>query len=137
MDENKKLLTTEDVKFLFNELRKASVKWKGRKEILRLCRKKVFVRYAEKGKAIYKNQWQCAVCLEWYKNEKELEVDHIIEIGGATGHAGDWNETIAKMFPRPVEDHLQVLCRLCHTKKTKKYNSARSLYERKRAPEDL
>lgn len=131
MPQNKKLLTTDDIKYLFNELRKSSVKWAGRKEILRMARRKVFVRYSASGKAIYKFQWQCAVCLNWFKNEKELEVDHISEIGGMSEFSGDWNETISRIFPRPVSDHLQALCISCHAKKTKKYNSARSLYTRK------
>lgn len=130
------MLTSRDLEFIFNELRKASVKWNGRKEIMKLAMRKVFVRRSKKGNAIYKNQWQCAVCLNYFKNEKQLEVDHIVEIGGKTKFAGDWNETIAKIFPRPVEEHLQVLCVICHMKKTKKYNSARSMYERKRAPVD-
>jgi len=96
-----------------------------------MARKKVFVRYSKSGKAVYKFQWQCAACLKWVKNDKELEVDHIIEIGGITGFTGDWNETIDKIFPRPVEAHLQCLCHVCHSKKTKKFNSARSLYRRK------
>ena len=126
-----KSLTTDDIQFLFNELRKASVIWSGRKEILKLARKKVFVRRAKNGKAIYKYLWQCSDCLKWYRKETDLEVDHIVEIGGKTGFTGDWNETIGKIFPRPVEKHLQCLCAICHAKKTGKYNSARLQYQRK------
>lgn len=125
------MLTNSDLIFIFNELRKASVKWSGRKEVLKLARKKVFVRYAENGKAVYKYQWQCAACLNWFKKETDLEVDHIKEIGGVTGFSGDWNETMNKIFPRPVDKHLQCLCLLCHKKKTLAFNSARSLYRRK------
>ena len=129
------LLTTSDIEFLFNELRKASIIWEGRKEVLRLCRKKVFVRRAKSGKAIYKFYWQCAECLDWFRNQTDMEVDHIKEIGGVTGHTGDWNETIAKIFPRPVQDHLQALCIPCHARKTGAYNSARSQYSRKKKME--
>lgn len=132
MGENKKLLATEDTRHIFNELRRASIKWSGRKEVLLLCRKKVFVRYSKSGKAIYKFKWQCASCLKWFGNEKDLEVDHIKEIGGITEFTGDWNETIAKIFPRPVSEHLQGLCLSCHKIKTARYSSARSRYERKR-----
>lgn len=125
------MLTNDDVRFLFNVLRKASVKWSGRKEVLKLARKKVFDRRSKEGKPIYKFHWQCAACLKWFNKEKDLEVDHIVEIGGITDFKGDWNETISKIFPRPVENHLQVLCLSCHEKKTRKYNSARSLYRRK------
>lgn len=127
-----KLLTSDDIKFLFNELRKASVIWEGRKEVLRLARKKVFVRRSKKsGKAIYKYYWQCAICFQWYKNPADIEVDHIEEIGGITGFTGDWNETISKMFPRPVSEHLQVACIPCHQKKTKKFLCAAKKYVRR------
>lgn len=137
---NKKLATTEnkdhefseeDIKFLFNELRKSSVIWDGRKECLRLASKKVFLRRSKTGKAIYKLHWQCAACHKWKKQIEEMEVDHIVEIGGYTEHTGDWNETIAKIFPRPVSKHLQALCGKCHLKKTNQYNSARTKWVRK------
>lgn len=123
--------TDEDIKFLINALRQASVKWSGRKECLALARKKVFVRRSKKGKAIYKYHWQCAVCENWFDNEGSMEVDHIIEFGGYTGHNGDWNETIQRLFPRPIADHLQALCVPCHLRKTGLYNSARKKWKRK------
>lgn len=129
-------LTEEDVRFLFNELRKASIIWEGRKEVLRLARKKVFVRRAKNGNPIYKYQWQCAICNKWFKQETEMEVDHKVEIGGVTGFTGDWNETLNKMFPRPVVEHLQCCCQSCHQRKTKKYLSARSKYVRKKKVRD-
>jgi len=125
-------LTASDIAYLYNELRKASVKWRGRKEVLELSRRKVFVRFTKEGKAVYKFHWQCASCLKWFNNIKGLEVDHIKEIGGISEFAGDWNETIAKIFPRPVENHLQILCAPCHQKKTLAWSSARSLYRRKK-----
>jgi hypothetical protein len=130
--DKKNLLTTEDVEFLFNELRKSSIIWDGRKEILRLSRKRVFVRTGKNGSPIYKFNWQCAACKKWKRNEDDMEVDHITEIGGVTGFTGDWNETIAKIFPRPVEKYLQCLCKVCHLRKTLQYNSARTKWQRKR-----
>ena len=125
------MLTSEDIRYLFNELRRASVKWSGRKEVLKLARRKVFLRYSKTGKAIYKFQWQCAGCQKWFKNDKELEVDHISEIGGITEFSGDWNDTIAKIFPRPVDKHLQALCISCHKKKTGIFLAANHKYKRK------
>ena len=124
-------LTEEDVKFLVNELRKSSVIWSGRKEILQLARRKVFVRRAKNGNAVYKYKWQCAPCLEWYANEKELEVDHIKEVGPIEFASLDWNDVIRRVFPRPVEKYLQVLCIRCHMRKTNAFNSARSKWKRK------
>lgn len=119
------------IKFLYNELRKSSVIWDGRKEILRLCRKKVLVRRTKDGRPVYKLKWQCAKCQKWKNSEKEMEVDHIVEIGGYTGFTGDWNETIRKIFPTPVEDHLQALCISCHLRKTNEFTSALKKWTRK------
>ena len=127
----KEMLTTDDVKFIFNELRKSSIIWKGRRETLQKARVKTFVRRAKNGNPVYKYQWQCAVCKNWKRSEKEVEVDHISEIGGVSGYSGDWNEVINKMFPRPVELHLQILCVACHARKTNLYNSARTKWARK------
>lgn len=124
-------LNSQDVAFIFNELRKSSVIWSGRKEALALARKRVFVRRAKNGNAVYKWQWQCAKCSEWFRNQKDLEVDHIVEIGGYTSHCGDWNKTLARLFPRPVSEHLQVLCKACHARKTGAYNAAHLKYQRK------
>lgn len=121
----------EDIEFVYNLLRRGTIQWPGRSECLKRARKKVFVRRTKKGKPVYKYHWQCAVCKEWFRDEKSMEVDHINEIGGVSSFNGDWNEMIFKIMPRPIEKYLQVLCIYCHLKKTKKYNSARSLWKRK------
>ena len=124
-------LTTSDIEFLYNELRKSSIVWSGRKEVLKNARKKVFVKRAKNGNPVYKFHWQCADCKKWKKSENEVEVDHIVEIGGVTEFAKDILQGIHRMFPRPVEKHLQVLCLSCHSRKTTKYNCARIMYVRK------
>lgn len=130
---NAKLLTTEDIEFLYKELRRSSIIWDGRKEVLRLARQKVFVRRARNGNAVYKYQWQCAACQKWFKEESQMEVDHIIEIGGYTEFLdGDISRMVERMFPRPVSEHLQCLCQACHKRKTGAYNSARSKWTRKK-----
>lgn len=126
---SKTKMPQEDIEFVKNVLRQGSVKWSGRAECLRLARKKVFVRMSKKGKKIFKLHWKCAHCNKWYRDETDLEVDHIIEIGT---FSGDWNDYMEKLFARPVSDKLQALCKYCHMKKTKKYNSANSLWERKK-----
>ena len=131
MSTKAKNLTEDDIKFLINELRKASVIWSGRKEILKKSRKKVFVRRAKNGNPVYKYSWQCAKCKKWFMQEKEMQVDHIVEIGGITNFTGDWNELIGNMFPRPVTKHLQVLCFICHSRKTAAYMNAMIRYKRK------
>jgi hypothetical protein len=126
---SKTKLTSDDIVFIRNLLRHGSVKWSGRAECLRKARKKVFVRIGLKGQEIFKFHWQCAHCKQWHKDEKEMEVDHIVEIGSFTG---DWNVYMEKLFPRPVKKHLQALCVVCHMKKTKAFNAAHIKYQRKK-----
>lgn len=125
-------LTTEDIKFIINELRKASIIWSGRKEILQRARRRVMEGRTRDGKPKYKYHWQCAVCSKWFRDVTQLEVDHIVEIGGITEFTGDMNVLIGKIFPRPVEKHLQCLCISCHLKKTKRWQAASHKFTRKR-----
>lgn len=121
-------MTPDDIDFIKNLLRQGSIKWKGRAECLRLARRLVRVRRGKQGQTISKYHWQCAACKQWERNEKSMEVDHIIEIGPFTG---DWNVFMEKIFPRPIEKFLQALCISCHMKKTMAYNSARTRWQRK------
>lgn len=123
----------EDVEFIYNALRQATTKWSGRAECLKLARKKKLEKRNKKtGQPIFKYYWQCAICNKWYRNEADMEVDHIVEIGGVTSFNGDWNEMISKVMPRPVSKHLQALCVFCHTRKTRNYLAASVQWERKK-----
>lgn len=113
-----------------NVLRQGTVIWSGR----RLALEKARVRIKEgivksgpnKGKPKYKFHWKCAKCLKLFRDENQVEVDHIFEIGG---FRGCWNRIIEAMYCSP--DNLAVLCVACHLIKTERYNSARSRYQRK------
>jgi 5-methylcytosine-specific restriction endonuclease McrA len=124
----KSAMPLHDEQWLRNEIRKASIKWPGRRECLENARKRVLVGHTKLGKPKYKYHWQCAICKRWTKDEKMMEVDHIVEIGPFTG---DWNEYLAKHFPRPVSEHLQALCQTCHLKKTRAFNAAHTKWKRK------
>jgi len=124
--------TQSDIEFIYNLLRKGTITWSGRAECLQLARKRVFVRTAKNGNPVYKYHWQCAVCKEWNRDVNNMEVDHIIEIGGVTSFNGDWNEMIDKIMPRPVNKRLQCLCKWCHLKKTKRWASAANQWKRKK-----
>ena len=121
-------LRDADVEWIRNLLRQGSVKWPGRAEALRNARKKVLVGKYRNGKPKYKYHWQCAACLKWHRDEEEMEVDHIVEIGSFNG---DWNEYLFRHFP-PDRTRIQALCIPCHMKKTKAYNSARTRWQRKK-----
>lgn len=120
-------LPPDDVKFIINSLRQASVKWSGRKEALDRARKKVRVGTTLDGKPKYKFHWKCAKCGQWYRNAGDVEVDHIVEVGPFTG---DWNEFLPRLFT--TQSNLQVLCVVCHMKKTNAYNAAHTKWTRKR-----
>lgn len=121
-------LPHDDVKFIINALRQASIKWPGRAEALDRARKKVWEgkRNKKTGKKILKFYWQCSHCEKWYRNETDVEVDHIVEVGP---FCGDWNKFLARLFT--TQDNLQVLCVVCHMKKTNAYNAAHLKWKRK------
>jgi 5-methylcytosine-specific restriction endonuclease McrA len=119
-------VTPDDIRFVINVLRQGTVKWPGRSEALRRARKKVLVRIGKRGQNIFKFHWQCASCREWSKNAKSVEVDHIEEIGPFNGN---WDDYVRRVFCD--QKNLQVLCSVCHSKKTLIYNSAASKYRRK------
>lgn len=123
----------EDVAYIYNLLREGTVKWSGRAECLRLARKKVLVGRTKHGKPKFKYMWQCAnpKCKKWFRNEADMEVDHIVEIGGVGSFNGDWNDMIARIMPRPVSEHLQCLCVACHQRKTKNFMNAAVQWVRK------
>lgn len=117
-------LPPDDIKFIINALRHESVKWSGRRAALDSARKRVRVGTTKKGKPKYKFHWQCAKCDRWYRNEHDVEVDHVVEIGP---FCGDWNRFLLRMFASA----LQVLCTVCHMKKTNAYNAAHLKWKRK------
>ena len=121
-----KKFSTDDVKFIANLLRQGSIKWRGRSECLARARRKVKEGYYKNGNAIFKFHWQCAKCGEWFRDEKSLEVDHIVEVGALVD---DLNILARKILAEPED--LQALCVGCHLKKTTKFNNARLLYKRK------
>lgn len=119
-------MTQADIDFVKNLLRQGSVRWRGRAECLRRARKKVLVRKSKQGKSIFKYHWKCAKCSAWYRDEKSMEVDHIIEVGP---FSGDWNEFIGRVYCDL--SNLQALCVACHLKKTAAYSNAKAQWKRK------
>ncbi len=105
------------------------MKWPGRSECLRRAREAVPAGLNKKtGAQKFKYYWRCATCREWYREESEMEVDHIVEVGPYTG---DLHAYAAKMYCG--QENLQALCVVCHMKKTSGYNSTLK-YVRKPRP---
>jgi 5-methylcytosine-specific restriction endonuclease McrA len=106
-----------DFELIVKHLRMASLKSSIRAEALKKNRRKFLVDVHKNGKpkTIFKNQ--CCDCHNWFL-PSQVEVDHKVEIGS---FEGDWNKYIDKMIPDTTEN-LQVLCVVCHKKKTAFFN---------------
>lgn len=105
------LTTAEFWSFILGGLRKLTKFWKPKLDCLKSARRP----YTGLDKRT-KWEYTCAICKKWYK-QKDVEVDHIIPIGGLNGPSklATWVE---RAF---VEiDGYQVLCKPCHLQKSKK-----------------
>jgi 5-methylcytosine-specific restriction endonuclease McrA len=110
---------------IINYLRRGTLTWHVRREVLIRSRKRVFSGDKFKnGKEKGKYHYQCAQCKAWFKDIGDLEVDHIVEIGPFTGN---WQEYIGKMFCDI--SNLQALCIKCHGFKTS--SNSRLRWQRK------
>lgn len=114
----------ELVDFLTNTLRNASVKWPGRAECLRRHRKQVqegvYKTGPKKGQPKYKFYWNCAKCKKDFRNQEDVEVDHIEEVGGFKGDLHAW---ALRLFCK--QENLQALCIICHKSKSIKSTAER------------
>lgn len=119
-------MSPEDLEYVLKVLTKARTIAPSRKECLRLARKKKLIGKTKKGLPKYKYFWQCAICKVWFRNENEMEVDHIEEIGP---FSGDLLRHIERTFCD--QSNLQCLCVADHQRKTSLYNSARTRWKRK------
>lgn len=91
--------------FIRSALRSAWNKWPPKYEALNAVRRTVV------GQR-HKYEYQCNECKQWFK-QKEVQVDHI----SSAGSDSDWNTFISRLFVGV--DKLQVLCKPCHSVKTK------------------
>jgi 5-methylcytosine-specific restriction endonuclease McrA len=76
-----------------------------------------------------RNKYRCNKCRRWYRR-KTIQVDHIIPVldpvlgfPKLSDGSDDWTTYIARLFC-PLAN-LQVLCKRCHSKKTKEENAIR------------
>lgn len=108
--------------FIKSTLRKGTTRWPPKYEVLN---------EAKRGKQINKESsrlaehFECASCLKLFP-AKYVVVDHIEPVIPVTGFTS-WDDVILRMFC-PAEG-LQVLCKTCHSVKTKEENAQRKLYK--------
>jgi 5-methylcytosine-specific restriction endonuclease McrA len=113
MADNNIKMDKKTIKYVMNILRKGTITWEGRTLCLNRNRYKLKV-----GKKLL---WarDCDACkIPHLQKDNDLEVDHIIEVGG---FKGDWNTIVNSMYC--PQSNLQALCFECHQKKTSKFNS--------------
>lgn len=101
-------------KYILNILREGTIRWSGRTNALRKARKRFRDGRYKNGETKWKWYWRCATCLKWWRDESDVEVDHIEEVGS---YEGDLHEYAERMYCD--ESNLQVLCKRCHRRKTK------------------
>ncbi len=99
---------------IINVLRAGTITWEGRRNALERARKKVDEGKVRKdGTKVLKYYWQCAICKVWFRDQSDLEVDHIVEIGPFNGN---WDDYVRRMYCD--ESNLQACCQVCHRKKS-------------------
>lgn len=107
------------IQYILSVLRRGTITWQGRTECLNKGRYRVVI----DNKKLWARD--CDSCGEMHlQKNNDLEVDHILEIGG---FKGDWNKIINTMYDKK---NLQALCFSCHQEKTSNYNSVLR-YQRK------
>lgn len=122
-------------KLIINALRQATITWEGRKLCLNNARNAVEEGKYKNGKIKYKYYWKCADCKEKFRNETDMEVDHIDQIGSVkeiTEGVYDWTHYIPRMFCDHNLKNLQCLCIGCHLKKTTTVFNASKSFTRKK-----
>lgn len=123
-------MTKKTQQHIMNVLRRGTLTWHCRSEILKKNSKKVWEgRRVKSGKnrgaKILKTFYKCEKCLNWFRDIGNIEVDHIIEVGP---FKGDIHDYALRMYS---EGNLQCLCTNCHLLKTNFFNASLR-FERKK-----
>ena len=109
-------------KFVVEVLRRASFKWKPKSAAKQAAREQVGAHST--GRAKY--EYRCRHCGDLFKS-KDVQVDHIDPVvpldGFESGLEFDLNEYVLRLYCE--KDGFQVLCKPCHSKKSKKENVIR------------
>lgn len=96
--------------FIRSALREKSRRWWPIFETLKQAR-----RPSKSRNKRLKWEFQCAKCHGWFA-QKEVSVDHILPCGRLSSYE-DLAGFVKRLFCE--KDGLQVLCRICHDRKTK------------------
>ncbi len=107
-----------DIEFIKKALRRGFLKYPSRKETINKARRPG-------------NKFECCQCHRLF-SRRGIQCDHIIPVGSFD----NWTSYIARLFT--TVDNLQILCTLCHRKKTNLENAGRrSVKKRERQEKAL
>lgn len=98
--------------FIKSTLRKGTTRWPPKYEVLNAAKRGKMVNDSTGRLA---EHYECAHCHGVFP-AKEVQVDHIESVIPLTGFIS-WDDVIKRMFCQA--DGLQVLCKTCHTIKSK------------------
>lgn len=111
--------------FVKSALRSASQRWPPRYTCLHKAKRGKKVNWKTGRLA---EHYECNSCKKEFP-QKEVQVDHILTIIPLTGFTS-WDDVINRMFCE--DDNLQVLCKECHSNKTKLEKEASAAVKRQR-----
>ena len=94
-------------------LRSSTLKWHIRNEVKKAAKIYKVVGKFKNGKPKKRVFYVCVACKEHHKSD-EVQVDHVDSVGK---FKGCWNDYIERLFCNVA--NLQVLCKMCHNKKSK------------------
>lgn len=104
--------------FIKSTLRKGSTRWPPKYEVLNAAKRGKKINPATGREA---EHYECAACHHHFV-AKLVCVDHISPVVPVSGFTS-WDDVIRRMFCSP--EGLQVLCKGCHSVKTKEENALR------------
>jgi len=102
-------------KWLVRELRRIHIRYIERNNALQVAKRIVDDGFYKNGKKKTKVKYECADCGGLF-DRTEVDVDHIDPVGST--QFLNWDDYINKLFCSM--DNLQILCKPCHKRKTKK-----------------
>lgn len=109
--------------FIKSTLRKGTTRWPPKYEVLNEAKRGKQINTATGRTA---EHYQCAHCGLSFP-AKLVVVDHIDPVVPVSGFVS-WDDVIRRMFCDA--EGLQVLCKTCHSIKTKEENAQRKLYKK-------
>lgn len=122
-------IDTKTVELIQNSLRKASIIWHIRAEVLKEAKIRVRVGDYKNGKPKFKVKYVCKEC-EKPHDLDFVEVDHIVEVANGLSSPSKMTKSelflwISQLFCD--KDNLQVLCKGCHANKTMRFRGIKKL----------